>query len=138
MKNTPNVQVTGDRAHDPRITRVGKFIRKHGIDELPQFWNIIKGDMSLVGPRPWIPKEVNEMKPEQMLRYGNKPGLAMVCYSYSKAIPKHLKSTLMKNREFTHDENIEIEQDFYKNWNWKKEPKALFYFLRDLVIGRHI
>ena len=48
--------------NDPRITRVGHFIRKYRIDELPQFWNILKGEMSLIGPRPHQPDEIERYK----------------------------------------------------------------------------
>lgn len=63
---------------DPRVTKVGKFIRKTSIDELPQLWNILKGDMSLVGPRPSLPKEVAQFDDWMYKRLEVKPGLT--CY----------------------------------------------------------
>ena len=63
---------------DPRITKVGKFIRKTSIDELPQLINVVKGEMSLVGPRPSLPKEVAEFEEWMNERLLVKPGLT--CY----------------------------------------------------------
>ena len=63
---------------DPRITKVGKFIKKTSIDELPQLFNVIKGDMSLVGPRPNLPKEVAQFSEYHKLKLKAKPGLT--CY----------------------------------------------------------
>lgn len=64
--------------NDPRITKIGRFIRKTSIDELPQLINILKGEMSLVGPRPSLPKEVEEFEPWMRKRLAVKPGLT--CY----------------------------------------------------------
>ena len=63
---------------DPRITKVGKFIRKTSIDELPQLINVIKGDMSVVGPRPSLPKEVEKFEQWMMERLEVKPGLTCI------------------------------------------------------------
>jgi exopolysaccharide biosynthesis polyprenyl glycosylphosphotransferase len=63
---------------DPRITRVGKFIRKTSLDELPQLFNVIKGNMSLVGPRPNLPAEVAKFSSYHKLKLHAKPGLT--CY----------------------------------------------------------
>ena len=63
---------------DPRVTKVGKFIRKTSIDELPQLINVLKGEMSLVGPRPSLPKEVENFEPWMLQRLEVKPGLT--CY----------------------------------------------------------
>lgn len=63
---------------DPRITRVGRIIRKTSLDELPQLWNILKGDMSIVGPRPALPREVEKYDSYQKQRLYITPGLT--CY----------------------------------------------------------
>lgn len=63
---------------DPRITRVGKWLRKLSLDELPQFWDVLQGDISIVGPRPALPKEVAEYDDYQRQRLLVKPGIT--CY----------------------------------------------------------
>lgn len=60
---------------DPRVTKVGQFLRKTSLDELPQFWNILKGDMSLVGTRPPTRDEVSHYAPHHWMRLNVKPGL---------------------------------------------------------------
>ncbi len=78
--------------NDPRITRVGKFLRKFRLDELPQFWNVLRGDMSLVGPRAEVPKLVDEYQkqvPFYRARLLVKPGLAgwaQINYGYASTI----------------------------------------------------
>ncbi len=61
--------------NEKRITSIGKFIRKTSIDELPQLWNVLKGDMSLIGPRPLLPRYLSLYSPEQARRHEVRPGM---------------------------------------------------------------
>jgi exopolysaccharide biosynthesis polyprenyl glycosylphosphotransferase len=65
-------------ANDPRVTAVGKFLRKTSLDEFPQFWNVLRGEMSVVGPRPPIPAEVRQYKRWQRRRLSMKPGITCI------------------------------------------------------------
>lgn len=96
--------------HDPRVTRVGRFIRKTSIDELPQLFNILKGDMSIVGPRPALPREVAQYNSYQRQRMYVTPGLT--CYWQ---IQPH-------RNELTFDEWMDLdikyiqERSFWVDW----------------------
>ncbi len=71
--------------NDPRITRIGKILRKTSIDELPQFWNVLRGEMTLIGPRPPLPYEVKLYTSHDWLRLSGKPGLAGLWQVYGRS-----------------------------------------------------
>jgi lipopolysaccharide/colanic/teichoic acid biosynthesis glycosyltransferase len=77
-QNQHQVGVTFKIKDDPRITRVGKWIRKFSLDELPQLWNVFRGDMSLVGPRPPVPREVALYTLADRRRLAVKPGITCI------------------------------------------------------------
>jgi exopolysaccharide biosynthesis polyprenyl glycosylphosphotransferase len=88
--------------NDPRITWVGKMIRKFSIDELPQFVNVLKGDMSIVGPRPALPKEVEEYQDWQIKRFCVSPGITGLWQ-------------IQGRNELTFDEMIKLDLEYIKN-----------------------
>jgi lipopolysaccharide/colanic/teichoic acid biosynthesis glycosyltransferase len=89
---------------DPRITRIGNFLRNTSLDELPQLFNILKGEMSLVGPRPTLPEQVEQYTPRQMLRLRAFPGVTNL-----PAIRGRLKLSL--------EQRIDLDLEYVENWS---------------------
>lgn len=120
----PDSHETVKTPDDKRITRVGKFLRKYSIDEYPQFYNIFKGDMSLIGPRPIPPYEHAKAKdfPEFAGRYAVKPGAKL----------EYDKSTM----EDPH-KRFDIEKNYILNWSPAKDIKILARVVRDVVTGKN-
>jgi lipopolysaccharide/colanic/teichoic acid biosynthesis glycosyltransferase len=91
---------------DPRVTSVGKFIRKHSIDEIPQLLNIIKGDMSLVGPRPYYPDELVE----QQRKYPHTKELVQIVLSAKPGVTGHWQ--VSGRSEVNFDKRIKMDADY--------------------------
>jgi len=85
LNGDTTTDITYKRTDDPRITRVGQFIRKASIDELPQFFNVLQGEMTLVGPRPPLPYEVEKYSSYDWLRLSGKPGLTGIWQVYGRS-----------------------------------------------------
>lgn len=108
---------------DPRITRVGHFIRKTSIDELPQLWNIFKGDMSIVGPRPALPREVEQYGPYEKQRLFVQPGLSC----YWQIAPRR--------NELSFEEWMELDMKYIKERSFITDWKIIFMTIRAVLFG---
>jgi sugar transferase (PEP-CTERM system associated) len=128
-QNAESKGVQWAKEKDPRITKVGSFIRLTRIDELPQLWNVFKGEMSLVGPRPERPEfdmQLREQIPYYDVRYLVKPGItgwAQVCYPYGASVE---------------DAYQKVAYDLYyiKNYSLLMDLAIAFKTLRVVVLGK--
>ena len=105
---------------DPRVTKIGKFIRKTSIDEFPQFINVLKGEMSLVGPRPYLPREIEDM------------GYA---YPYITAVKPGVTGLWqVKGRnDVTFKDRLDLDMEYFENKNLLFEIKILFLTVSSVV-----
>ena len=98
---------------DPRITKVGRWLRKTSLDEFPQFLNVLKGDMSLVGTRPPMIEEVETYKPAHLKRISNRPGIT------------GLWQVSGRNKITDFDEVVELDCKYLDNWRFLDDLKIL-------------
>jgi lipopolysaccharide/colanic/teichoic acid biosynthesis glycosyltransferase len=95
---------------DPRVTKIGKFLRKTGLDELPQLFNILKGEMSLIGPRPPLYEETKSYKRWQLRRLSVKPGLS--CFWQIKPDRNSIKFEKWMELDLAYIDNWSLRLDF--------------------------
>lgn len=109
---------------DPRITKVGKFIRKTSIDELPQFWNVLRGDMSLVGTRPPTVDEFEHYEAKHKCRLSMTPGLTGLWQISGRSDIKDF------------DEVVRLDMQYIDNWSILKDIKILILTVKVVLTGR--
>jgi exopolysaccharide biosynthesis polyprenyl glycosylphosphotransferase len=110
-------------ARDPRVTRVGRFMRKFSIDELPQLINVLRGDMSLVGPRPPIPQEVDQYQPWQRRRLSVRPGLTCIWQVSGR-------------NEITFDQWMRLDMRYIDHWSLKDDVGLILKTVPVVLGGR--
>ena len=110
--------------NDPRITKVGKFIRKTSLDEFPQFFNVLKGDMSLVGTRPPTVDEVEFYQTEQKRRLSVVPGIT------------GLWQTSGRSDITDFDEVVKLDLQYIDNWSIGLDIKLLFKTVFQVFLGK--
>jgi len=110
-------------ANDSRVTRVGSFIRKTSLDELPQFFNVLRGEMTLVGPRPPVPYEVELYSPRDLLRLSGKPGLTGTWQVYGRS-------------RVTFNEMVEMDIAYLQQQSIWQDLKLIALTLPVMLLGR--
>jgi exopolysaccharide biosynthesis polyprenyl glycosylphosphotransferase len=109
--------------NDPRVTPLGRFLRRTSLDELPQLWNILRGDMSFVGPRPAVIEEVRQYQPWQRRRLSMKPGLTCLWQVSGR-------------NELTFDEWMRLDLEYIDNWSLWLDVKIALKTIPAVVKGR--
>ena len=123
MNHHRNGSITFKMKRDPRITPIGRFIRKYSIDELPQLWCIFRGDMSLVGPRPPLPREVDQYNPHDLRRLEVAPGLTCLWQVEGRG-------------DLPFEKQVELDIKYVDNQSLWLDFKLLFRTLPAVLAGK--
>jgi lipopolysaccharide/colanic/teichoic acid biosynthesis glycosyltransferase len=133
MKKIDGIDTTITSSNDARITKSGKFFRKTKIDELPQFFNILIGDMSFVGPRPDVEGYADKLEGEDAIVVSIRPGItgpATIKYKNEEELLAKQKDPIHYNDNVIWPDKVEINKEYIKNWSLKKD---IFYMIKTVT-----
>lgn len=125
MDNAPQLY----QEQDPRLTKIGAFIRAHHLDEFPQLWNVIKGDMSFVGPRPerqYFIDQISAVRPDYERLYALRPGLfsfATLYNGYTDTLEKMLR-------------RLDLDIKYLENYSLWTDIKIIFLTSQSIIFGK--
>lgn len=108
---------------DPRITRLGRFLRKSSLDELPQLWNIIMGDMSIVGPRPIVQNEIAKYGADFIYYTDVRPGLTGLWQVSGRS-------------DTTYDERVALDVKYVREWSFFRDIKVILLTIPAIIWSR--
>ena len=108
---------------DPRITKVGKVLRRYSLDELPQLWNVLRGDMSLVGPRPALPREVEGYDTDAHRRLAVRPGITGLWQVSGRS-------------DLSWDDTVRLDLFYVDNWSFMQDLLILVRTVRAVLASR--
>lgn len=128
MRDTNQPQNYITTINDPRITKFGRFLRKTKLDELPQLWNVLIGDMSFVGPRPDVPGYADKLQGEDRIILEVKPGItgpASLAFKNEEELLAKQQNPKIYNDEVIWPEKVNINKAYIKNYRFKKDIKII-------------
>jgi len=129
MKPLDGIKTTVTTKNDVRITPFGEFLRKWKFDELPSLWNVMKGDMSLVGPRPDVPGYADNLKGNDRRILQLRPGItgpATLKYANEEQLLASVNDPQKYNDEVIFPDKIKINLDYLDNWSLWLDIKIIF------------
>ena len=137
MKIIKGVETTVTSSNDARITTTGAFFRKTKIDELPQLWNVLVGEMSFVGPRPDVPGYADRLQGEDRIVLSIRPGItgpAQLTYRGEEDILAAQNDPVKYNDEVIWPDKVKINLDYVKNYSFFKD----LYYIWKTIIGGNV